>query len=118
FVRRDFDSLFGRFWEPTTNIYTITTITNNQFRRQTIERIITQPDIVFSAGDLVTPPTTAPLIIPTVAREVPRWNTNDIVPGPVGLFGPGTTEPTISFTFDKVAPILINDLGPAFVDDA
>src|SRR5439155_607264 len=74
--------------------------------------------IVFSAGDLVTPPTTPPLIIPTVAREVPRWNTNDIVPGSVGLFGPGTTEPTISFTFDKVAPILINDLGPAFVDEA
>src|SRR5439155_24701782 len=110
FIRRDFDSLLGRFWQPTTNTYTITTVTNNQVHRQTIRRIITQPDIVFSAGDIVTPPTTAPLIIPTVAREIPRWNTNDILPS-AGLFGPGTIEPPVNFTFDKIAPILINT-GP------
>lgn len=118
FVRRDFDSLFNRFWNPITNTYTAVAVTNNVAVPQVIQRIITQPDILFSAADLVSGPNTAPLIIPSCGRLVPTLDTTGIPPGS-GEFGPGTIQPQAgvpTFTFNKVGPIFIN-FGPFFIDE-
>ena len=52
FVRRSFDSLLGQFFDPVTNRFQLTMVTNNIAIAQTFERIVTQPDILFSADDL------------------------------------------------------------------
>jgi hypothetical protein len=119
FVRRDFDSLLGRFWSPITNTYSVRAMTNNVFFSQTIQRVITAPDFIFSAGDLVSGPTAAPLIIPTVARPVPVFGTNGFTPLVGGvLFGPGTFEPVQgqTFIFSKIGPLYAN-FGPFFIDE-
>jgi hypothetical protein len=114
FIRRDYDSLLGRYWYPVTNVYKVVAITNNTAYEQTIQRIITQPDFVFSAADLTSPPTTAPWANVLGTREVPRWDTNGVLPG---VFGPGTVQPTVNFTFNKVGPLYVNN-GPLFLDEA
>lgn len=120
FVRRDYDSLFNRYWTPITNIYNVTAITNNVAVSEVVERIVTFPDIVFSAADLVTAPDAWPIIIPTVARLAPTYDTNGVPPGS-GELGPGTIVgpggPDIPmFTFNKVGPIFEN-IGPFFIDE-
>ncbi|MGA2029541.1 MAG: hypothetical protein ABSG87_05680, partial [Verrucomicrobiota bacterium] len=47
FVRRDFDSLLGQYWEPITNQYTMEAVVNNQLVTVTFQRVVTQPDILF-----------------------------------------------------------------------
>ena len=68
FIRRDFDSKLGQFWPPITNYYTLTSVTNGHLFPQKVERVVTQPDILFSAADL------AGLFIPTVARSTPAYD--------------------------------------------
>ncbi len=109
FVRRDYDSLLNRFFYPITNIYTLYAYTNNQIIPQRVQRIVTAPDILFDADDITT--VGAPLIHTTVSRQVPNFTvaTNAVVAG--ALLGPGTIEPSATFTFNKVGPLYIN-LGP------
>lgn len=125
FVRRDYDSLFNRFWNPVTNIYTAMAWTNNAPIPQTIERVVTVPDILFDAGDIVTDPTTWPIIIGTVSRQAPTYDTNGLA-GP-SVLGPGTIQPIQggappgtpalpTFTYNKVGPIFEN-FGPFFIDE-
>lgn len=113
FVRRDFDSLLNLTWYPVTNTFTINAVTNNTLYPQTVRRIVTQPDIVFSAADIVSAPETFPIIIATVSRQVPNWIQAN--PGS-GLIGPGTIDPTVEFTFNKVGPIREN-ANPFFNDE-
>jgi hypothetical protein len=115
YVRRDYDSLLGRFWAPITNSYWANSVSNNIIMPQYIQRVVTTPDYVFSAGDLVGPPANF-----TVARSVPVWNTNAIFsPAGIGVYGPGTIEPVpaTSFTFNKVGPLNYN-FTPSFMDEA
>lgn len=120
FVRRDYDSLLGRYWYPITNVYKVIAITNNTPAEQTILRVLTQPDIVFSAADLVSPPTAAPLVNPMGTRTIPLFDTNGVLPG---VLGPGTIQPApapsapINYTFNKVGPMFLN-YGPFFIDEA
>ena len=51
FIRQDFDSLLNNFWEPVTNYYTLTAVTNGVPSKQTFQRIITQPDILIASSD-------------------------------------------------------------------
>ena len=56
FVRADFDSLLGQFFQPITNNYSMVEVTNSQAVPQSLQRIVTQPDFVFSAADLAAGP--------------------------------------------------------------
>ncbi len=49
FVRRDYDSLLGTFWDPITNFYKLTAVTNGVPFTETFRRVVTQPDFVFSS---------------------------------------------------------------------
>ena len=93
FRRRDFDSLIGTFWEPATNRYTLTELTNNALRPQLIERVVTRPDFLFNAQDEAA----ANTFNGTITRNLnfSRAFTN-------GTAGPGTiTTPTL-VTFNKI----------------
>jgi hypothetical protein len=105
FLRRDFDSLFGRFFNPITNEYVLKSVTNFSILPQRIERAVTQPDILLTAQDLAGGPDAIPAT-PLGARNI-SFNTNN---ENVNLAGPGTIEtvPTAVFTYDKVGPIFFN----------
>jgi hypothetical protein len=115
FVRRDFDSLFGRFFNPITNEYVLKSVTNFSVLPQRIERAVTFPDFLITATDLSAGPDAVPgLGGPLVARTI-SYNTNS---ENGGLAGPGTIEPGAVFTgsvfggtvftFNKVGPIFFN----------
>ncbi len=109
FIRRDFDSQLGQTWPPVTNYYTLTAVTNNQLFPQTVERVVTQPDILFSAADL----TGAFPSIPTVIRTTPGFDLTGEQPN---LVGPGNILGPVQFQFNKVGPIYLNGTYPMFVD--
>jgi hypothetical protein len=109
FVHTEFDSLLGQFYSPITNNYTLTAVTNYHPVLQRIQRVVTQPDILFTAQDLegLFPQ------IPTVTRSVP------IFESALGQSNAPTVmrEPVV-FTFNKVGPIYVNGQYPLFVDES
>jgi hypothetical protein len=111
FVRRDFDSLIGKFFEPITDEYTVGVVTNNTLFHYPIRRLVTQPDILFSADDLTAGPNDPPAA-PIASRSI-RFDEDNILPR---LFGPGTIEPDVLFTFNKVGPLFFN-YSPTLLDE-
>ena len=104
FIRRDYDSLLGQYFAPITNFYTLTSVTNYSLVRQTIQRVVTQPDILFTAADLAGGFPS----IPTVIRSAPTFeqdNTNN-------LAGPGVIRGPATFQFNKVGPGYVNGTYP------
>ena len=107
FIRRDFDSLLGQFFGPVTNNYTLTAVTNSHLFPQRVQRVVTQPDILFSAADI-----TAGIIL-TVNRAAPGFDLTGQQPN---LVGPGNLRGPMQFQFNKVGPIYLNGQYPLFVD--
>jgi hypothetical protein len=107
FIRRDFDSLLSRFFVPITNEYILTTVTNNALLRQRVRRVVTTPDFVFSAADLVPGPAVDPFLPNFFARNL-NFNLANIYPG---LAGPGTIETPTTITFNKSTPVFQNPLA-------
>lgn len=114
FIRRDYDSIFGRFWAPITNEYVLNTVTNNILYPQRVTRILTRPDFLISAADLVSGPDAVPTAV-AVTRSI-SFNTNT---ENYQLAGPGTIEsfsgpneagpyPTTQFTFNNSGPVFFN----------
>ncbi len=108
FFRQDFDSLLGQSWTPVTNTYHLTAVTNGAPVVQTLFRTTTQPDILFTAGDLTAGPA-APLAISDFGRSNPRFNTTT-----AGTAGPGTINLPILITMNTVGPIFAN-AGTSFL---
>ena len=109
FVRRDFDSLLGRFFTPITNNYTLTTMTNNTVRPMRVIRPVTQPDFLFTAVDApLTPgPADARLEFLCAQRKLQhQWHW--FLPG---IGRPGTIETPTTITFNKGAPVWFNYSG-------
>jgi hypothetical protein len=113
FVRRDFDSLLGQFFEPVTNNYVLTEITNNVRVNRFVERAITSPDFLFTADDLVSDPTANPIISPAVARTTPNYQNQTNV----NNLGPGTISASSTFVYNKVGPAFFAAY-PFFIDEA
>jgi hypothetical protein len=113
FVRRDFDSLLGRFFYPITNEYSLTMLTNNGLVPQRVERFVGGPDLLFDAqdlGNIVVPPSIGAV---TISRNL-GISTATASPG---LNGPGTIETATIFTFNKLGPTYFN-LSPLFLDES
>jgi hypothetical protein len=109
FIRRDFDSLLGQFYNSITNFYTLNAVTNNTILKQRVRRLVSVPDVLFTAQDLAT--TTAdPLIGATLGLR-----TADFINHPantyIGLNGPGIIAGAAGLgtqiTFNKVGPIYL-----------
>ena len=103
FVRRDYDSLLGRYFNPITNTYVLNSITNNTLLPQTIQRTVTAPDILFSATDMANGPSGTPTVN-VYSRNV-NFNMSNIG---AGLAGPGTIETPTTVAFEKVGLIYLN----------
>jgi hypothetical protein len=114
FIRRDFDSLFGRFWNPITNEYVLNTVTNYTVFPQRVSRVLVRPDILISAADLTAGPNGVPAA-PVVARSI-VFNTNS---ENLFLAGPGTIEsgtvgtglgplPATQFIYNNAGPVFYN----------
>jgi len=100
FIRANFDSLLGQFFAPVTNNYTMMVLTNSQLVKQYFRRIVTQPDFLFSAADLINSPN-----IFTYQRNI-NFDQGNIL---TGLAGPGVINPATTMTFNKSGAVLIND---------
>ena len=103
FVRRDYDSLLGQFFEPLTNHFTSVGVTNNTNWTQTVYRYVVAPDFLITAQDLNPGPSAVPGT-PTIARSI---NFNETY-ARQGLAGPGTIEPPAAFTYNKSGIAWIN----------
>jgi hypothetical protein len=116
FVRRDYDSLFGRVFEPITNDYAINMITNYHVVRQLVQRAVTAPDFLFTAQDLTAGPAADPATSVVYQRTI-TFNQANANPN---LTGPGTIEPPTTFTFNNVTPVFYNtgaSATNAFLDE-
>jgi hypothetical protein len=100
FVRGDYDSESGYFFNQFTETFTMTTVTNGQDVVKTYQRIIATPDLLFQAADLVFHPGDVGLGNPLVDRSL-TFNHNNVT-------GPGVIIPQQSFTFNSGGPVLDN----------
>ncbi|MGD0744877.1 MAG: Ig domain-containing protein [Verrucomicrobiota bacterium] len=109
FVRANYDSLLGQFFQPLTNTYSMVSVTNSRPGPLTFQRVVTTPDFLFTAQDLgASGGVPAPL---SFSRNV-TFDQGNIYPG---LAGPGVINPPSTIAFTKIGPSYIN-LGPAFLN--
>ena len=104
FVKANFDSLISQFFQPVTNNYTMTVLTNSQFQIQHFQRVATQPDILFTANDQGQ----ANTFNGTVFRSINFDQGNALV----GLAGPGVINAPSIFDFNKIGAVFFNGLFP------
>ena len=52
YVYAPYDSTLGQYWQPVTNNYTMTLVTNSQTLVQNFQRIVVTPDFIFSAASM------------------------------------------------------------------
>jgi len=116
FVRHDYDSLLGRYYAPITNYYTLNAVTNSSLVPQRVFRVVTTPDILFSAEDLpLTPgPDGDPANLFIFDRNV---NFNSTLANPA-LAGPGTIDTPTVVHFNKVGPVYFNYSPNAYFMDS
>ncbi len=134
YQRVNYDSVLG-FFEPFTNSWTDTIITNNcQRLTQTLQRPVTVPDIIFDAADLQGPDVPPIWDNFVIAQETFLvWANNsaingvndtggtrsDLGPGVIqpGGNGAGTTPAAFILTFNSVGPLYDNQF-PGFLSEA
>lgn len=96
FVRRDYDSLLGAFFQTFTNQFTDVYVVSNVVFHQQVERIVEQPDFLFDAADLGN--NSPPILVSRTGTT--NWLADD----PPLLPGPGVIRPLVKITFNKSAP--------------
>lgn len=115
FYRVEYDSLIGQTFVAITNFYTDRYISNSTVVLQPLQRIILQPDILFTAEDLgvigVLPAFTA-------RSGTANWSNNSLLNshGGANVYGPGIINPQIVIRFTDLLPYYFNS-NPAFLDD-
>jgi hypothetical protein len=110
FRRANFDSTLGLF-EPFTNSYTDTYVTNAQAFTQNLERPLTTPDILFHIADIHGGDGDDGLTF--AAYDALEWTNNDEQNGPAGNLGPGVIPPaldgpSLTITFNSLSYVLWN----------
>jgi hypothetical protein len=107
YIRANFDSLLGQFFQPITNYYQLVMVTNGQRVVESYRRVVSQPDILMTAQDFSTTPADPVIGTGSLARSVPNWDSSQMLSG---LRGPGVINPRYTITYSKVGPIYLN--GP------
>jgi hypothetical protein len=107
-----FDSLIGNFI-TTTNIYTDHYVSNSVLLSQTVERVLTTPDILFVAEDLGID---NGLPIWFNRSETTDWQNNDALNGSGAANGPGVITPPVVFRYSNLGPYFVNTPG-TFLDE-
>jgi hypothetical protein len=106
FLRADYDSLVGQYFQPVTNTFTAVLVTNSQTVIQTFQRVVATPDFLFSAADLATGISSKKDVV-AIDRNLNFDQTTILA----GLAGPGLITPSTTITFDKVGPVYYNYTG-------
>ena len=109
FRRANYDSLVGRFFQPITNFYHLIEVTNGLPVTRWFQRVVTQPDFLYSAEDLTD-------LRGAAVRTATDGNFNDANAN-INLAGPGNIEPNMQITFNKIGPWLVNIYGTNFLLD-
>jgi len=105
FVRRDFDNLIGRTWVAATNNYSINSIGGNTVIPHPVQRVVTQPDILFTAQD-IPPSDISGFLSPFTSSRSINFDQANILNNEAG---PGTIQPQKVITFNTEAPVYYND---------
>lgn len=112
--RRDYDSLLNRYYFPVTNYYSLYAVTNNQLVRQQFTRVVTAPDVLFSAEERMVPDNAW---LGVGFRTIPVYTqATNANPNPGNILGSGTIHSPIVIEFNKVGPTLINLYSPFLPD--
>lgn len=100
FIRANYDSLIGQYFQPITNVYTMVKITNSQAVTEYYQRIITGPDILMSADNFIG----ANTFNGSVARNI-NFDTANVLNG---LAGPGVINNGETFDFNRIGDAFRN----------
>ncbi len=103
FVRVNYDSAFG-VWVPLTNVWTDTYITNYASKTQTLQRTLTQPDILFTAADMGVDPVGQPILWGITESFINNSALNAVGTTGGTLNGPGLVAMPAIISFNKVGP--------------
>jgi hypothetical protein len=102
FVRANFDSLIGQFFQPITNYYTMVFVTNSQPVTETFQRVVIAPDILLNADDFIAGNT----FDGSASRNI-NFDVGNVLPG---LAGPGVINSPVTFNYNKIGDAFRN--GP------
>ena len=111
FVRANYDSLVGQAFQRQTNIYADTYVLNSKAITQTVQRIVTQPDILFTAQDLGTYLNTG---TPVFWARTGNLISNDGINGNSTQPGPGVIRGQINISFTTLLPYDYVTAGGSF----
>jgi hypothetical protein len=91
FIRANYDSLLGQFFQPLTNTYSMVMITNGQSKIEWYQRVVAAPDFLFQSQDLTVPTADFPYG-PDANVTTPTFDTSTALPtvNGTGWAGPGT----------------------------
>jgi hypothetical protein len=101
FIRADYDSLVGQFWQPVTNSYSMVSVNNGQLNTLHFDRVIVAPEILLTSSDQGLPNTGNY----TVTRTTPNFDQSQILNG---LAGPGVIQPGAIFDYNRIGPAYDN----------
>lgn len=107
FQRVDYDSLLGQQLVPYSYYYTDLVISNYVAYPQYVQRVVTTPDILFTAGDLGV--TGGGVPTPVLIRRNVTFTSNDALNGTTAQAGPGTLSGPASIAFTTLLPAFLND---------
>jgi len=89
--------------------YTASYVTNGVVTEQTVKRVVSQPDILFSVADTFQTNGNAPMLVSTGTGA---WINNAAQNGGASAAGPGVITSPIKIIFDKLGPQVVS--GGAF----
>ena len=121
FVQVFFDSTYGAY-TTVTNTYIDVYETNGVIAKQSFQRTVTAPDILFTAADLGLNGGGVPVLAVRSSAAAPTFVNNSAINSGIGgnvipTAGPGQIEPTVTITLSKIGPYIVNE-NPNFLDQA
>ena len=112
FLRSDYDSLIGAFFQPFTVRFSETVRTNDLVRSQSLIRTVIEPDYIFDAADLQGADAFAGGPVGVQQTLNAGWLSSDEFDGVTGDdAGPGIITPSTRITFNNVGPLFLNQQG-------
>ena len=111
FKKVKFNSQLGSSFKPFVQKYSLSFVTNNSVKKQTGQRDITSPDILFTAADIAdSNPAAVPFLNPLLLRSMSYATVTTVDTGP------GTILPQKVITLNKIGPYFRNTTS-AFIED-
>ncbi len=108
FVKAPYNSLLSTTFNQRTIKYTLPVVTNYSVRYENITRVITRPDIIFTAEDL-----SGGFFYPAIRRSGAGFASVSTATTPLG---PGILSPQATITFNKMGGAFLNST-PSFLTE-